>query len=231
MPQIAVPARVLRPFGKQWRANGGSLSRTPPHSSSQLGQKFDEAVATALATMLGGIPVVPPSSSNALVAPQTDCVEVGNTRTIGGVRPQNFDVCYRPDGVRFAFDGKTLNDLESVRKNYQNMINDLATEATTIHTRFPYGVVAFVVIVPEPCLVSPQREALIGTLDRLARRMNVTNQAHLAEAISLVIWDPNTGEISSEVPGEDSRLRIEKFSSHVQTAYFARYEGLPPHTV
>jgi hypothetical protein len=165
------------------------------------------------------------------VAPQADCVEVGNTRTIGGVRPQNFDVCYRPDGVRFAFDSKTLNDLDSVGKNYQNMINDLATEATTIHIRFPYGVVAFVVIIPEPCLVSPQREALIGTLDRLARTMNVTNHAHLAEAISLVIWDPSTGEISSQVPAEESRLRIENFSSHVQAAYFARYEGLPPHTV
>lgn len=92
MPNVAVPAAVLRPFGEQCTANGGSLSRTPPHSSSQLGQRFDEAVARALATMLGGMPVVSPISPNALVAPQTDCVEVGNTRTIGGVRPQNFDI-------------------------------------------------------------------------------------------------------------------------------------------
>lgn len=133
--------------------------------------------------------------------------------------------------MRFAFDSKTLNDLESVRKNYQNMINDLATEATTVHTRFPYAVVAFMVVVPEPCLASPQREALTGTLDRLARRVNVTDHAHLAEAISLVIWSPSTGEISLEVPREGSRLRIEKFSSYVQAAYFSRYEGLPPHTV
>ena len=231
MPKIVVAPSVLRPFGEQWTANGGSLSRTPPHSSSQLGQRFDDAVAKALAAMLGGIPVLAPTSSNALVAPESDCVEVGNTRTVGGVRPQNFDVCYRPDGVRFAFDSKTLNDLESVRKNYQNMINDLATEATTVHTRFPYAVVAFAVVVPEPCLVSPQREALIGTLDRLARRVNVTNHAHLAEAISLVIWQPATGRVNLDVPREDSRLRIEKFSSQVQVAYFSRYEGLPPHSV
>lgn len=231
MPQVTVPRNVLREFGQQWEANGGALSRTPPFSSSQLGQQFDDAVANALATMLGGIPVVPPVNSNALVAPQADCVEVGNTRTIGGVRPQNFDVCYRPDGVRFAFDSKTLNDVKSVGKNYQNMINDLATEATTIHTRFPYALVAFMVIVPKPCLVTPQREALIGTLDRLARRVNVNNQDHLAEAISLVIWDPATGEISPEVPAVDSRLRIESFSQAVQTAYFSRYEGLPPHSL
>src|SRR5262249_62172755 len=122
-------------------------------------------------------------------------------------------------------------NLDSVRKNYQNMINDLATEATTIHTRFPYGIVAFMVIVPEPCLVPPQRAALVGTLDRLARRVNVNDQVHLAEAIALIVWDPETGAIRADVPSADSRLRIERFSSQVQAIYFARYEGLPPHTL
>jgi hypothetical protein len=50
------------------------------------------------------------------------------------------------------------------------MINDLATESTNVHTRFPYAVVAFMVVVPAPCLVAPQREALIGTLERLSGR-------------------------------------------------------------
>ncbi|MDP2935994.1 MAG: hypothetical protein Q8O86_05835, partial [Dehalococcoidia bacterium] len=72
-------------------------------------------------------------------------MEVGPVHIVGGVRPQNFDVGYRPDGVRFAFDSKTINDLDSVRKNWQNMVNDLATEATTVHSRFPYAVVAFMV--------------------------------------------------------------------------------------
>ena len=231
MPAIVVPPATLLPFGQQWATNGNSLSRTPPNSSSQLGQQFDSAVANALATMLGGIPVVPPINQNALVPPQSDCVELGATRVIGGVRPQNFDVCYRPDGVRFAFDSKTLNDLDSVRKNYQNMINDLATEATTVHTRFPYAIVAFIVIVPGPCLVNPQQAALIGTLDRLARRVNVTNHSHLAEAISLVVWDPSTGQTDPNVPSPNSPLRIEAFSNRIQTVYLARYEGLPPHTV
>ena len=230
MPALAIPTATLASFGAQWTANGNALSRTPPHSSSQLGQVFDSAVGAALATMLGGIPVVPPTNSNALIPPQVDCVEVGPTRIIGGVRPQNFDVCYRPDGVRFAFDSKTLNDTESVRKNYQNMINDLATEATTVHTRFPYAVVAFVVVIPTPCLADPQRAALIGTLDRLARRANVTDHSHLAEVISLVTWDPVTGGVTPNFPSATSRLRIEAFSDQVSAAYLARYEGLPPHT-
>lgn len=64
-------------------------------------------------------------------------MEVGPTRVIGGIRPQNFDVAYRPDGVRFAYDSKTLNSRNSLGKNYQNMLNDLGTEAATVHIRFP----------------------------------------------------------------------------------------------
>src|ERR1041385_8216951 len=144
MPPITVSQADLARFGETWRNNGGSLSRTPPYSSSQLGNLFDEAVGRALAVMLGGIPVEKPVATS-LIAPKADCVEVGPVRVIGGVRPQNFDVGYRPDGVRFAFDSKTLNDAKSVPKNWQNMINDLATEATTVHSRFPHAVVAFMV--------------------------------------------------------------------------------------
>lgn len=132
MPAIMIDQQELAQFGTTWQANGERLSRTPPRSSGELGKLFDMAVGNALATMLGSIPVIAPSST-ALIPTQSDCVEVGPVRVIGGVRPQNFDVGYRPDGIRFAFDSKTLNDRESVGKNWQNMINDLATEATTVH--------------------------------------------------------------------------------------------------
>jgi hypothetical protein len=88
-------------FGTTWTANGGSLSRTPPNSSGKLGRIFDMAVGTALAAMLGGVPIITPNA-NALTPAHPDCVEVGPVRIIGGVRPQNFDVGYRPDSVRAA---------------------------------------------------------------------------------------------------------------------------------
>jgi hypothetical protein len=231
MPGIRLPRTALKKFGKQWSSNGKSLSRTPPNSSSQLGHLVDTQVAQALAAMLGSVPVVSPTSGNALLPPQPDCVELGSVRIIGGVRPQNFDVGYRPDGVRFAFDSKTLNDLESVRKNYQNMINDLATEATTVHTRFPYALVAFIVLVPAPCLVEPQRTALIGTLRRLTGRQKIDDPHHFAEAIALAVWNPGNGRIDSDIPPQGSRLRIEEFSKQVQSEYFSRYQGLPPHAL
>lgn len=230
MPSLTVDEDALSTFGSAWIANGGRLGRSPPNSSIELGNFFDKCVATALATMLGGVPIEP-ASSVSLLPPGRDCVELGPTRVIGGVRPQNFDVGYRPDGVRFVFDSKTLNDSESVGKNYQNMINDLATEATTVHSRFPYALVTFMVIIPGPCLVQPQRSALIGTLERLTGRSAVNAPAHLAEAIALVVWEPASGKIDLNVPESvNASLRIENFSEQVQSIYWARYKGLPPHT-
>jgi hypothetical protein len=229
MPPVVLPQTQLLQFGVQWNANGHALSRTPPNSSLQLGTLANNAVANALAVMLGGVPIVPPAKSTSLTPPQPDCVEIGEVRIVGGVRPQNFDVGYRPDGVRFAFDSKTLNDTKSVGKNYQNMINDLATEATSVHTRFPYAVVAFMVIVPAPCLVQPQRSALIGRLEGLARRDDINGPEHLAESIALAVWDPATGTIDPDIPGPGSHVRLEVFSTRVQEAYFLRYQGMPPH--
>jgi hypothetical protein len=228
MPSINITPADLLPFGQAWTSNKGSLSRTPPNSSIQLGELFDKKVGKALAIMLGGISVVTPGRDD-LLPSQPDCVEVGPCRIVGGVRPQNFDIGYRPDGVRFAFDSKTLNDIKSVQKNYQNMINDLGTEATTVHTRFPYAVVAFLVAVPQPCLSSPQKEALTETLERLSLRESPLDISHKAEAITLIVWDPNTGAIDSNWPSSSSCLRIESFSEHIEKAYFERYKGLPPH--
>lgn len=230
MPPVHVDQADLARFGARWQANGGSLSRTPPESSSELGQLFDSAVGRALAVMLGGIPIVKPKAS-ALTPSPSNCVEVGPVTIVGGVRPQRYDVGYRPDGPRFAFDSKTLNDTESVSKNFLNMVNDLATEATTVHTRFPYALVAFMFIVPRPCLAERSRKAAaaIDTLDRLARRDHFDDPEHLAEAIAVVVWDPDTGTIDPEIPSPDSHLRLERFSPIVERIYVARYEGLPPH--
>ena len=228
MPPVTIDQAELAAFGVAWQRNNGALSRTPPYSSGELGRVFDTAVATALAVMLGGISIVVPNA-NDLIPRQPDCVELGPTRIIGGVRPQNFDVGYRPDGIRFAFDSKTLNDASSVGKNWQNMINDLATEATTVHTRFPHAVVAFMVVVPTPSLTGPTRAAMIGTLERLGRRAGIDGSHHMAEAISLVLWDPSSGAIDPTVPSQASPLRIEKFSDLVDAAYSNRYKGLPPH--
>ena len=232
MPTVEVSETELKVFGKKWIENGGNLSRTPPQSSSQLGSLLDSAVGKSLAVMLGNLAIVKPNM-NALIPSKPDCVEVGPVRIVGGVRPQNFDVGYRPDGPRFAYDSKTLNDSKSLGKNFLNMINDLATEATTVHSRFPHAIVAFMFVVPKPCLDDQPRRssAALQTLDRLAQRYNVKDPDHLAEAIAVIAWDPKTGKIDPNTPAIDSQLRIENFSKRIEEIYTSRYKGLPPHVV
>lgn len=236
MPSINIERNKLSKWGSIWLGTKSSTVKSKKTNcfDKKQGMDFgkevlDPAVAQSFAEMLGNIPVLAPINNKSLLPPKPDCVEIGNTRVIGGIRPQNFDLAYRPDGLRIAYDSKTLNDFKSVKKNWQNMINDLATEATTVHTRFPYAIVAFFVAIPKPVLQRSQEFDIIRILERLGTRKNVLNQNHLAEAISLLIWDPSTGTIDNSIPSSNSNLRIEKFSEIIYPIYLERYKGLPPH--
>ena len=238
MPQIRIETATLVEWGAVWRGQRGSPrndgtptekrpNRFDRKQGMEFGRIFDDAFGRALAAMLGNIPVVAPSPTS-LNPAQTDCVEVGTTRVIGGIRPQNYDVAYRPDGPRIVFDSKTLNDEGSIRKNWQNMINDLASEAATVHTRFPYCVAAFIVALPAPALRDVQFRGISSTLERLGSRKDELDQHHLAEAISLVIWDPETGEIDSAPL--DPIIRLDTMHDRIHECYVGRYQHLPPHT-
>lgn len=235
MPPLDISTGELRRWGTLWlgETNPETGGTKKPRSfdrqqSVNFAAFIDMAFARSLAQMLGGIPVARPDA-NSLIPPLPDCVEVGTVRIIGGIRPQNFDAAYRPDGPRVVFDSKTLNDIKSVGKNWQNMINDLATEAATIHTRFPYALVAFMVVIPRPALAARQEADLIRTLERLGARRDILDQTHLAEVLSLVVWDPETGNIDPAAPPPQSSLRVEKFPDVLYPHYVSRYKGLPPH--
>ena len=180
MPQISIPQATLARWGAFWlgasgsaKADGNPQQKRPnsfdKKQGMEFGRVFDEAFGAALAKMLGDVSVVRPNA-NALTPTESDCVEVGTARVIGGIRPQNYDVAYRPDGPRVVFDSKTLNDESSIRKNWQNMINDLASEAATVHIRFPFCIVAFIVVMPAPAVRSPQLRGIVNTLERLGSR-------------------------------------------------------------
>ena len=188
MPPLQVDNNELLEWGRKWLLNNAFNKK----EGMDFGSVFDKQVGMALAAMLGGIAIITPSQKE-LLPKEIDAVEVGPVRVVGGIRPQNYDVGYRPDGVRFVFDSKTLNDTKSIRKNFQNMINDLGSEATTIHTRFPYAVVAFMVVIPTTCFKGAIRDRFTRMLDRLVGRDSPIDLAHKAEAISLVLWDTCNG--------------------------------------
>ena len=89
MPEVRIPPDLLAAWGSAWlgTANGqpssGAAQKRPrrfdKRQGMEFGHLFDSAFGAALATMLGGIPVVKPNP-NALIPPQPDCVEVGTTR-------------------------------------------------------------------------------------------------------------------------------------------------------
>lgn len=239
MPALDIPTNRLVEWGRVWAGTDGSpradgtltskdVDRFDKRQGMEFGRLFDQAFGDALADMLGGIPVVTPNA-NALTPPQAHCVEVGTTPVIGGIRKQNYDAAYRPDGPRVVFDSKTLNDTSSIRKNWQNMINDLASEAATVHTRFPFCIVAFIVVLPSAALHAPQHRAISSTLERLGSRKDELDQHHLAEAISLVLWDPATGDLVPPSPDQDSPIRLENLPGRVEAACADRYQHLPPH--
>lgn len=239
MPKIKIDKKKLLEWGALWRGTKGTptakgvpksklADRFDKKQGMDFGYVFDAAFGKALAEMLGGIDVLKPES-NSLLPPHKDCVEVGGVRIVGGIRPQNYDAAYRPDGPRIVYDSKTLNDRKSIAKNWQNMINDLATEASTVHTRFPYCLVCFIVVLPRPALAKPQEQAMIRTLERLGSRDDELDQPHLAEAVSMVIWDPDTGLIDPNWPPPDSILRLERMSERIAPRYLDRYKNLPPH--
>ncbi|MBI3732164.1 MAG: hypothetical protein HY259_01740 [Chloroflexi bacterium] len=125
MLPLAIRQEELARWGQLWLSDLNSETKKKKHinafdrqQSINFASFIDRSFADSLATMLGGIPVRTPSS-RALIPPEPDCVELGAVRIIGGVRPQNFDVVYRPDGPRIAYDSKTLNDAKSIRKNWQ----------------------------------------------------------------------------------------------------------------
>jgi hypothetical protein len=241
MPRIEIAAQDLQVWGGHWLGIDASpdkhgnpkvklASCFDKKQGMDFGYVFDRAFAQAVAVMLGNIPVLERSSDD-LIPPQANVMEVGKTRIVGGIRPQNYDAAYRPDGPRIVFDSKTLNDSKSVGKNWQNMVNDLATEAATVHTRFPYCIVAFIVALPAPSVSGSKRRDIVRTLERLGSRKDELDQNHLAEAIGLVLWDPITGGIDPDVPAAGSNLRLETMHERVYPHYVDRYKNLPPHDV
>ena len=88
---------------------------------------------------------------------------------------------------------------------------------------------AFIVVIPEPCIDPARRDVMIETMERMTGRIGVAEPVHRAEAISFVLWDPVKGNINPSVPDPASPLRIDRLSDQIEAAYHSRYKGDPPH--
>lgn len=73
------------------------------------------------------------------------------------------------------------------------------------------------------------RDRFTRMLDRLVGRNSPIDVPHKAEAVSLILWDPEAGTIDADWPRKSSPLRVDRFSEQVQEAYHVRYDGMAPH--
>src|SRR5262245_22213762 len=119
MPPIELDHDLLKRWGSIWlgttrsEPKSGTKADPKPKKANSFDKKqgmdfgivFDSAFGKALSTMLGNTVTKP--KDNSLLPPNQDVVEVGKTRIVGGIRPQNYDAAYRPDGPRIVYDSKT----------------------------------------------------------------------------------------------------------------------------
>ena len=80
-----------------------------------------------------------------------------------------------------------------------------------------------------PAVHDRQLRAIASTLERLGSRKDELDQHHLAEAIALVLWEPDDGAVA-DLPARESPIHLCNLHRRVQSAYTDRYRHLPPHT-
>lgn len=80
--------------------------------------------------------------------------------------------------------------------------------------------------------VAPRRstvaliERAITRLNRAGGRRTEGDAPHLLEAIAVIVYDPDRGALSNEVPSFDSGLRWEQFVEKLVEAYRGQFEGV-----
>ena len=161
MPEVRVPQEALADWGKRWLAeSSGRSNRFDKSQAMEFGHLFDQAFGAALATMLGGIPVVTPHAK-ALIPPP----------------------------------------------------------------RFPFCIVAFIVVLPGPAVPGRQLRATASTLQRLGSKKDELDQHHLAEAIALVLWESarrhHDGSACSGIPhsfGQSASCRADGICGSISTS-------------
>ena len=150
----------------------------------------------------------------------------------GALRTVQADVSesHKLDGLRLAVELKPVN--LAVGRAIWNRFGDIRTFAVNLHLKFPFAVVGGVLVIPTYELTKKGRKKETTTLinraiERLVRaggRRSEAEAAHLLEGIAVVVYDPDTAEISSVLPEPGSSLRWEEFIGALAASYRARFE-------
>ncbi len=104
--------------------------------------------------------------------------------------------------------------------------------AVNLHLKFPFAVVGGLMTVPTYEVTGannrkPTHDLINRAIERFVRagdRRTEGAASHLLEAVGLVVFDPDSGEVSNELPPRESGLRYDDFLTELAAAYDSRFE-------
>jgi hypothetical protein len=148
----------------------------------------------------------------------------------GALRAAKADVSemHPLDGLRLAVELKPVN--LAVGRAIWNRFGDIRTFAVNLHLKFPFAVIGGVLVLPTTEETGASRKStrhLIGrAINRLVRaggRRTEGDAPHLLEAIAVVVYDPETGELDEALPAKGTGLRWPEFVATLAMAYDTRF--------
>jgi hypothetical protein len=155
----------------------------------------------------------------------------GELDVAGALRTARADVSesHHLDGLRLAVEIKPVN--LAVGRAIWNRFGDIRAFAVNIHLKFPFAVVGGVLVVPTWEWSPKGKIPTLHIIDRLVRRLQRTRRReteadapHLLEAITVVVFDPDTGEPNPVIPPAGFGLRWEEFVTIVTETYDIRFD-------
>jgi hypothetical protein len=157
----------------------------------------------------------------------------GELEVAGALRSARADVSesHQLDGLRLAVEIKPVN--LAVGRAIWNRFGDVRAFAVNIHLKFPFAVVAGVLTVPtwEWSATGTSKSPTLHIIDRLVRRLQRTRRReteadapHLLEAVTVVVYDPDTGHLNPVLPPPGYGLRWDEFVSIVAETYEIRFD-------
>lgn len=162
---------------------------------------------------------------------------VAGERTVGGgLRSVKADVSEitETDGLKLAVEIKPVH--LAVGRAVWNRFGDIRTFAVNVHLKFPFAVVGGILTLPTTERVQSGRddgwkpttrliERAIGRFKRAGGRQTEGDASHLLEAIAVVVFDRESGEVDPRLPAVGSGLRWQDFIDQMAETYEARFGG------
>lgn len=163
--------------------------------------------------------------------PELTDLLVGEHKVHGALRTANSDVTSVEitDGVRLAVEIKPV--YLAVGRAIWNRFGDVRSFAVNIHLKFPFAIVGGVMPIPTyEWNDDGTKKSTVHLVERLIRRFELIggrtsdgDPPHAIEATTVLLFDPDTAELSDQIPGPDSPLRIERFAQTIVDLYEGRF--------